>query len=146
MTLLDCLDGQERNVMEYRFGYGLSDGKGMDYTAIGKLLGVTGQRICDIERDALARIVQASRKHHIEKMRTMFTTKIGVLNFKPRTHNMLIGSGILFVEQLAAYTRKDLSMVPGIGKAMMDEIEKKLNRIGKPLVVIPSQIVEYPLR
>ncbi len=128
LTILDCLDAQERNVMEYRVGFGINDG--LTYAQIGDLLGLSAQRVSDIEEDALARIVQSSRKGRMEKHRATYQTKIGELHLQPRTHNMLIGSGIIYVEQLAQYTEKDLSMVPGIGKAMLVEIGKRLRGKG----------------
>lgn len=123
-TFLDCLDGDEKQVMMYRMGFGIDHGMG--YKEIGDLLGVTAQRIFFVEEEAMKRISKACRQQRIDHTQFKQKTKIGTLNLTSRIHNTLIGSGIIYVEQLCQYTMEDLTLIPGLGKSARNEIAKRL--------------------
>ncbi len=131
LTILDCLDAQEKNVMEYRLGFGIDHG--MTHEEIGEIMGVTKQRISDIEEQALARIMKACRMTRMQDVRKTYKTKIGDLNLPPRTHNTLIGAGIIFVEQLCQYSEHDLRLIPGLGTTALKFVKRKLSVKGLSL-------------
>lgn len=124
MTILDCLDGLDRNVMEYRVGFGISDA--LTYDQIGDLIGCSAQNVSNIEEEALKRIVLSCREVRIEKMRPNFKTKLGVLKLSSRTENCLKAHGILYVEQLCQYTASDLNLLPGFGQQARQRVQNAM--------------------
>ncbi|MEZ5975032.1 MAG: sigma-70 family RNA polymerase sigma factor [Planctomycetota bacterium] len=55
-TLLETLDDRESTVLRLRYGLGNPDGETMTLKEIGKLVGVTRERVRQIEQDALRKL------------------------------------------------------------------------------------------
>ena len=58
--LAQSLTSRERDVISLRFGF--SDGNGRSFSEVGREMGLTRQRVCQVEKQALAKLEQVTEK------------------------------------------------------------------------------------